>query len=203
VDVDRRGDGVLGGVLDGLQRAEVRRGLDVDREPGGAAPHDLDAVPRGRPQRPRHAGLLEARRVDAPRELEQRGHGVLGRFLLGSQQRLGTLGCRDSEVRGEPQVDRERDQVLLGTVVDVALEPLPGLVLGVDQPPPGAAQLLLPDRQLAQPALERCAQPGAAQHQASLAGQIGEEPFFDRRERRSGPLAEDQYPELLVSVTNR
>jgi len=39
-----------------------------------------------------------------------------------------------------PQVERQRDQVLLGAVVKVALDPAPGRVGGDDDPGPGGGQ---------------------------------------------------------------
>ena len=85
------------------------------------------------------------------------------------EQRLGALGrARPASVVREAQVHRQRDQVLLGAVVDVPLE-APALgVLGVDQALAGDPQLLGPRGQLGRPELELGAQPGAAQHQPGL-----------------------------------
>ena len=44
----------------------------------------------------------------------------------------GVLG----RVLQQAELDRERDELLLGAVVQVALDPLPLLILGLDQPPP-------------------------------------------------------------------
>ena len=60
----------------------------------------------------------------------------------GSLRRPGGQGL------GQPQVHRERHQVLLRTVVDVALQPAALGVLGVDQSLPRHPQLLGPRRQL-------------------------------------------------------
>ncbi len=51
--------------------------------------------------------------------------------LLGRHRRLGG-----------PQVQHQRDQPLLGTVVQVAFDPPPGLVAGGHDPRPGGGQLL-------------------------------------------------------------
>ena len=48
----------------------------------------------------------------------------------------------------QPQLERERDQPLLGAVVQVALEALALAVAGLDDPGPRAAQLLQPGAQL-------------------------------------------------------
>ena len=102
------------------------------------------------------------------------------------------------EAGGQPEVHRQRHQVLLGPVVDVALQPAARVVLGVDQPLAGLPQLRLARPTARPPLLELGAQPRAPQHQPGLAGQPGEQPLLDRGQRRARPLPQHQHPELLV-----
>ncbi len=86
------------------------------------------------------------------------------------------------------QVDGHGDQVLLSTVVDVALEATSGRVLRVDEPFARLPQLRLTDGQLGQPLFQRRPQLGAAKNQPGLGGQAREEPFLHPGQRRPGPL---------------
>ena len=71
---------------------------------------------------------------------------------------------------------RERDELLLGAVVDVALELATLLVLGGDQP-------LLGRLQLGEPRLERRGETLVAQHEAGLRREIADEPLLGRVDR--------------------
>ena len=153
-DPDRGRSRVLGGVLHRLQAAEVRRRLDARRVPAHPRGRDLD---RGRtPGHGRGEGgdqtvLAQPARVDAPREghedLDRLGRGVL---LLG-QQRVGPLARSVRERLGEAEVHGEGDEVLLGTVVDVALEVAALGVLGSDQALARDAQLACAGGELLEP----------------------------------------------------
>ena len=61
-----------------------------------------------------------------------------GRLDQGLKPRVGSGG----PVAGHPQRQAQRDQPLLGAVVQVALEPAPLGVAGLDDPRPGGPDLL-------------------------------------------------------------
>ncbi len=117
----------------------------------------------------------ELARVDAPREghedLDRLGSGVL---LLG-QQRVGPLARAVRERLGEPEVHGEGDEVLLGAVVDVALEGASLGVLGGDQALARDAQLACAGGELLEPTGQLGAQPRPAQDGAGLVGQAREQ----------------------------
>ena len=133
---------MLGGVLDRLEAAEVRRRLDADRVPPVPCVDDLDGLTRDGAKGRGHALLLEQRGVDAARELHQRRHRVGGRLLLRGQQRLGPRWRRHGQRRCQSQVDRQRDEVLLRAVVQVPLESLSLFLAGLDHAGPRAPKLL-------------------------------------------------------------
>jgi hypothetical protein len=74
--------------------------------------------------------LGEHPRVEAAGELGQRGDGLLESSAQVRQHRGCPGGVASSERLREPQVHREGHQVLLRAVVDVALDPPAGLVVG-------------------------------------------------------------------------
>ena len=161
---------VLGGVLHGLQAAEVRRRLDGRRSSRPTPVRDdLDRAPGCRRRPPGERGDQPVvRRAAAGR---CRGTGAPGSrsastaaCSCSASSASARSGDRCGQRLGEPQVHRERDQVLLGAVVDVALEPPALGVLGVDQPLPRDAQLVGARRQLASRAARarRAAGPRAA-----------------------------------------
>src|SRR3989442_12375496 len=76
---------------------------------------------------------------------------------------VGLLRVLVDQPLGEAQPDLERDQLLLRPVVNVALEPAAGLVLGAYQSLAGMAQVLEPGQQGGR-------QPRVAEHQSSLSG---------------------------------
>jgi hypothetical protein len=63
------------------------------------------------------------------------------------EQRLDRVGIGIHKVARKLKVDRERHQVLLWTVVELALDPAPGSVLGDGEPFTRSAQLLDLDAQ--------------------------------------------------------
>ena len=140
----RGGRGVLGGVLHRLHREEVQRRLDAGREPSGAVGLDGDRHRAGRDRaaQRRHQALVgQQPGVDAAGQLGQRLDRLAGRDRLVGEDPGGALRGAGRHRLGQPQVDRERDQVLLGPVVDVPLEPAPLGVLGLDQALPRGPQL--------------------------------------------------------------
>ena len=93
-------------------------------------------------QRRGEAARLEQRRVDPVRELRRLVQRLLhvAPHLVEERLRRGGIGVR--QLARELQVDRERDQVLLRAVVEVALDPAAVGIGGQDEPLPGRAQLL-------------------------------------------------------------
>ena len=86
--------------------------------------------------------------------------------------------------------------MLLGAVVDVALDPAPFRVLRRHQAQPRGPDLLQPGQQL-------LPQPGVLEHQADLGGQVREQPVLGRRERFPRPLRHRQRPQDLALVAHR
>ena len=83
----------------------------------------------------RHQSLVgQQRRVDPAGQSAQ----VIERRVQPGAElacHLPDLGGVLGGVFQQGELDGERDELLLGAVVQVALDPLPLLVLGVDQPP--------------------------------------------------------------------
>ncbi len=86
--------------------------------------------------------VREERRVDASREVPQILQGAAGLRLDLGEKLHDLLRVAIGQLAREPRLHRERDQLLLGAVVDVALESPALLVLGRDQAPAGSAQIL-------------------------------------------------------------
>ena len=68
------------------------------------------------------AAVGEDRRVDAPDEVAQLGEGRLGLVVGVGHERLGLLGVGVEALAGPAEVHGERDEPLLGAVVQVALD---------------------------------------------------------------------------------
>ena len=139
--------GVLAGVLHRLEAAEVRGGLGLFRVSAGKV--DLD---RTRQRQPRRGGaqrlakpaVAQQRRVDAVRELAQlgdRGLHVAAQVLEQREHGLGVAVLGD--LAGQPELDRQRDEVLLRAVVQVALDGAARRVGGGDDAQPRGLQLLV------------------------------------------------------------
>ena len=76
--------------------------------------------------------MVERRRVDAARQLPELLERV-GQLVARGRRELLRLGGIAPDVGAEhPQLERERDEPLLGAVVQVALEPAPLGVAGRD-----------------------------------------------------------------------
>jgi hypothetical protein len=136
--------GVLGHVRQAFGDQEVGRDLDLLRRA---------RVERDRePHRHRHAGDQPLQRhlqpapgddgrVDAARKLAQlleRARELTARLL----QRAPCVGIVAEPPLEHPEVERERDQPLLGAVVQVALEPAPLALGGLEDARARAAQLV-------------------------------------------------------------
>ena len=139
-----------------------------------------------------------APRVDAPGEVDEGGDGGVDRVDLLLQHRAGTLGRAHGHLLRESQVDHEGDEVLLGTVVDVALEAATLGVEGVDQASARHLELVGPRRQLHGASGQLGAEADTAQHQPRLRCQTGEQALLDRRQRLVVVLLEPQHPETFV-----
>lgn len=188
---------VLDDVLQRLQGAEVHGRLDF----GGIAPEAL-RLHADRDRRSPSAGAESGfqavggkqRRVDAMGKLSQRqdrfvGLGaelgdytgrLAGPFLLG--QRLG-----------QRQTDLHGDQLLLGTIVEVALEATPLVVLGTDQALSGGPQLLHVVQQLG-------GETDVAQHQAGLGGNVRDELVLCGRDGLASRLGHGEGAQQLAVV---
>jgi hypothetical protein len=138
-DTRSGGVGVLEDVRERLGDQVVRRHLHRFRRSPPGLDEELDRERRSRGQRRERRGetaIAEDGRMDAASEvtqLLQRG-GELGASL---REQLFLLGAGRQETREQPQPHRERDEPLLGAVVEIALEPPAGTVGGGHQPRAG------------------------------------------------------------------
>ena len=90
---------------------------------------------------------------------------------------------------GERERERQRDEPLLRAVVEVALEPPPLDVGGLDEPEPGGAQLLEAGAQLGLQALVLEREAGGGDHRVDELGMVAERGVVhDRGDRPAGPL---------------
>ena len=148
--------GVLGGVGQRLADDEVGGGLDLV----GEAPIDrhvqmcrkrraaAEFVERGR-----EPALGEQRRVDAVGQLAQLRERERERFAGLAHERSGRRRLARELCLEQPERHRDRDEPLLGAVVEVALDPPPLGVGRLDQPRARRLQLDQPGAQLGLQAL--------------------------------------------------
>ena len=78
------------------------------------------------------------------------------------------------------EVDHERHQVLLGSVVDVSLQAAPFGVVGVDQPLARQLELVSTRRELIGAPGKLRPEPRATQNQPGLGGKAREQALLDR-----------------------
>ena len=114
------------------------------------------------------------------------------------EHRLGALGRADGHLLRQSQVDDEGDEVLLGPVVDVALEAAPLGIEGVDQASARQLELVGPRGQLHGASGQLGAKADTAQHQPGLRCEAGEQAFLDRRQRLVVVLLEPQHAEMFT-----
>ena len=164
---------VLARVLQRLEAAEVDRGLDLLRVPAdllGLDRRGQRGAVAGGAERVGQPAVHQQRRVDAVREVAQLLHRLLevGRDLV--EHLLGGVGVGVGELAGEAGAHRERDEVLLRAVVQVALDAAALEVGGLDDAGAGAAQLvgLAPD--LVERVLERGVELEVVQREARPGG---------------------------------
>ena len=142
---DARGVGVLGHVRERLRDDVEDRHLDRAREPLVEVDFQLDRNRRAlreRLERRFQAAVAEDRRVEATRKLAQfleRERELLPRA---GEDARGRLGLRTKLRLGEPERERQRDEPLLGTVVEIPLESPPLCVGSLDETGSRATHLL-------------------------------------------------------------
>ena len=100
--------------------------------------------------------------------------GVLHRVAERVEHLGGRLGVVGEDVLGEAQVHREGHEVLLGAVVEVALDLAPLGVAGRDDAGARGAQVLVGALQVLEALLERGVELDVVEGEADLAGQLGE-----------------------------
>jgi hypothetical protein len=138
------GLGVLGDVGQALGDHEVGdrldRGWRTARQVHGQP--DRDRHPRRNARQRRvQAAVLQHGRVQAADQVAEFGQGRLGVLVGFGQGLLRLLGGFGVDP-GQAQVHGQRDELLLGAVVQVPLQPAPFGVGGVDGAGPGLGQVL-------------------------------------------------------------
>ena len=119
------------------------------------------------------------------------------RLVLDLLEQLVRLrGVALDQVVGELELDRERDELLLGAVVDVALQPATAFVLRRDQ-------ALLRGLQLVEPHLELLVQADVAEHQPRLTGEVGDQLLVGGRHRVARRLADRERAQQLARLLDR
>ena len=149
------GLGVLEHVGQRLGDHEVGHRLDGGGRPVGQPELALHGHRRPRRQRLERRGepaIAEDGGMDAARELAQlRERG--GELLIHPVDQLLRLLVRAHAATQDPQLDGQGHELLLGAVVQVAFEPAPGRVGGLDDAYPRCPQLLDPRSQVGLQAL--------------------------------------------------
>ncbi len=93
--------------------------------------------------------------------------------------------------------------MLLGPVVDVALQAASLRVLRLDQPAARGLELVGACLEVVVTVLQLGPQPHQPQHETGLGREVGEQPFLHGRERQARPLLEPQLTEYPVAVQDR
>ena len=140
---------VLVRVLQRLEDAEVDRALHLGREAPDVVRHEVDPDLRAHrdvAQRVVEPAVGEHRRVDAVRERPQLLERLVDLVLELAQALDAALGIPPDDLLRQLELDPQRDEPLLGAVVQVALDPAP-LVLGAGRDA-GARELELAHRRL-------------------------------------------------------
>ena len=198
---------VLGGVLQRLQAAEVHRRLHLRGVPADAVGGDAHAEGTpvgGGAQRVGQAGVHEERWVDAVGQVAELLDGVLHGLAERVEHLGGGFGVVGEDVLGEAEVHRQRHQVLLGAVVEVALDLAPLGVSGRDDAGPRGAQVLVGALQVLEALLQRRVELDVVEREPDLAGELGEDPVVLVGEvvAVGGPL-DHQQAEQLAGVRRR
>ena len=136
--------GVFGGVLQRLQAGEVDGLLDLGPLPAQALrvqAHGRGGRLHGGSQRGREPPVLEQRWVDVVHQRAQIFERLLRLVRELAQHQGACLGLVRDALRGEAEVDAQRDEALLGAVVQIALQAPALLVDGLHGAPARGAQL--------------------------------------------------------------
>ena len=193
----RRRLGVLRDVLHRLETREVDGGLDRPagsgrrrRRGARSAARTSGPGPRARraaPCRPAAGGRCPGPGRAGPR-VPCASHSGL------AEQLARLLRVPLDQVVGELELDRQRHELLLRAVMDVALEPAAALVLRGDQP-------LLRGLQLVEPQPSAPRQANVAQHQPRLAGEVRDQLLVRGRHGVARRLADRERAEQLARLT--
>ena len=163
-----------------------------DRDRGGAGAHQAA-------DRRRDALVGEHLRVDPPGELDQSRDRAVDGDTLRREHLPGPVRRPLAEGLGQPEIDDERDQVLLRPVVDVAFESPPLGVVRVDDASPRHLQLVGQGAQVVGTATQLHAQPGAAKRESRLCRESLEQTLLDRRQRGIVVFLQSQHAEPFVA----
>ena len=121
------------------------------------------------------AAVAQQRRVDAVRELAQLGQRRLHVAAQLLEHGLDRLRVALDELAGEADLHRERDEVLLRAVVQVALDPAPRLVGRGHDAQPRRLELLVALLQRLEAGLQRGVEPHVVQREPDLARELGQD----------------------------
>ena len=128
---------MLCGILQRLQTAEVDGRLDLRFVASDAGRLDASrerCPPRGVRQRIRQAAILEQRRVDPVCEITKVAHCLLNRGPELAENGLRLFGVGVHQPADNSEIDVQPNEVLLGPVVQIALDP-PSLRVGGSHDP--------------------------------------------------------------------
>ena len=196
---------MLDRVLHRLQAAEIGRGLNLARITTGGRIIDRqwNSGGSGCSQGCRHPFAYQLLRVDAAGQILQsrRGLGHRGTKLGDSWRHL--FGIRGEQPPGQSEVDCQSKQVLLGTIVNVALQ---ASALGIsrgDHTLPGGPQLSGPLLGLNQPPLQILGQLNVSKGHPSLSAQVTDQLLLNRLQRSARSLVHHQPAQHLRPVPDR
>ena len=168
--------------------------LDVER----AAVARPRAAPRRARSRRAAAGRCRGRARGAP------GSSPAPPRRARRASRRPPAGSSSDDVAREPQVHRERDEVLLGAVVQVALDAAALGVAARDDPRARRTKLVGLAAQLVERGLQRRVELGVVEREPDLSRELGEHAVVLLAEgvRTLGALDDDE-PEQLAAVADR
>ncbi len=205
VNADPAAAGVLDGVLHRLQAAKVSRSLHLTRIAAHRRVVDGDRNPAGSgcSQGCRHSFAYQLLGIDTAGKILERSQrlGYGGAKL--SDTWWHRFGIGGEQPPGQGQVDCQSQQVLLGTIVNVALQ---ASALGVsrgDHPLPGRSQLSGSFLGLHQPPLQILGQLDVSKGQTSLSAQVTDQLLLNRLQRSARSLVRHQPAQHLLSVPDR
>ena len=145
-------------------------------------------------ERRRQALVREQRGVDPAREVAEVVERVAERRLQPRRRLPDTLRIVGQPLQ-QPELHRERHELLLSAIVEVALDLAPLLVLSVDESPSRRSKIVDARLQLR-------GQPGVAEHQPGLRCEVLQELAFRGRGRLVTRLGERERAEQLVAVAD-